>query len=58
MKEKIDSSHRRVPISKRMEKLKKSGLIGCLNNSGVTSSNYKDHILKKRISYDSSHLML
>lgn len=32
------------PMSTRMSKLKKAGLIGCLNESGVTSSNYKEVI--------------
>lgn len=32
------------PISKRMAGLRRAGLIGCLNNSGITSSNYKDVI--------------
>jgi hypothetical protein len=35
---------REKPVSKRMQKLKKSGLIGCLNDSEVTSTNYKDLI--------------
>lgn len=29
------------PISNRMIRFKKAGLIGCLNETGVTSSNYK-----------------
>ena len=32
------------PVSNRMAKLKKAGFIGCLNETGVTSSNYKEII--------------
>lgn len=28
--------------NKKMKKLKNSGLIGCLNESGITSENYRD----------------
>ena len=31
-------------MSNRMAKLKKAGLIGCLNDTGITSSNYKKNI--------------
>lgn len=30
--------------SERMKKLEASGLIGCLNETGVTSENYKDQL--------------
>lgn len=33
------------PMSKRMSRLKKAGLIGSLNDTGVTSSNYKEIIM-------------
>jgi hypothetical protein len=31
-------------VSKRMNKLKKLGLIGCFNDTGITSTNYKEFI--------------
>lgn len=37
-----DSSKREDSI--RMKMLKKHELIGCMNNSGVTSTNYKDEL--------------
>lgn len=30
------------PMSRRMSRFKQAGLIGCLDDSGVTSSNYKE----------------
>lgn len=33
-------------LSKRMRALRKAGLIGCLNGSGITSENYKRNIKK------------
>lgn len=41
------------PISNRMAKLKKAGLIGCLNDTEVTSRNYKK-IICESIDSDSS----
>lgn len=37
----IRSESEAKPMSSRMARLKKAGLIGCLNDSGITSSNYK-----------------
>jgi len=31
-------------ISKRMDRLQKAGLIGCFDDTGVNSSNYKEFI--------------
>jgi hypothetical protein len=38
----IRSESKPKPISSRMAKFKEAGLIGCLNDSGITSSNYKE----------------
>jgi hypothetical protein len=32
--------------SSKLEKFRKAGLIGCLNDSGLTSKNYKDELYK------------
>jgi len=40
----IRSEPEAKPMSNRMAKLKKAGLIGCLNDTGVTSNNYKEII--------------
>ena len=40
----IRSKTESKPISSRMARLKKAGLIGCLNDTGITSSNYKEII--------------
>ncbi len=38
----IRSESRSKPLSSRMARFKKAGLIGCLSDSGVTSTNYKE----------------
>lgn len=39
----IPNIRREIPkkISKRMANLRKAGIIGCLNNTNITSENYK-----------------
>jgi hypothetical protein len=42
-----------IPLSPRMARLKKAGLLGCFDGTGVTSENYKEILhesyLKKKI---------
>lgn len=40
----IKSETKLPPVSSRMDRLKKAGLIGCFDDTGVDSSNYKEII--------------
>ena len=40
----VDTSSKSQPLSARMARFKKAGLIGCLNDTGVNSGNYREII--------------
>lgn len=40
----VDNVVTEYKITSRMSRLKKANLIGCLNDSGVTSKNYKNFL--------------
>jgi hypothetical protein len=49
----VKSESENKPLSSRMARLKKAGLIGCLNDTEVTSSNYKK-IIHRSFDLDSN----
>ncbi len=37
-----------LPDSPLIKRLKEAGLFGCFNDTGVTSENYKEHLMKSK----------